>query len=231
MPGQTLTELTKVRHPNEKYTLLVTAWSKGGKHLTYTGIVNIRHLEIMPEMRTEGPKQSILSTIDCGVLPQVLCSISTDVWAEEAATSFGNPSAWYWPWTTVLCSLSSQALPLVPAFISAFSDCSLLLQLTQHSIFILIEVPSYVRYRMFKTLSHFNTQINCPPGVNEQTKTWGEGRRGWLRKGRGNQSLDLAGLSKTLRNLPTEESLSFSNNKESACMPTHFIKNGLFVCF
>jgi len=67
----------------------------------------------------------------------------------------------------------------VSSHISAFSDCSLLLQLPQHSILILTEVLSYVRYRMFKTLSHFNTQINCPPGVNEQTETWGEGRKGW----------------------------------------------------
>ena len=52
--------------------------ARGGKHITYMGIVTIRHLEIMPEMRTKGPKQSILRTVDCGVLPQVPCSISTD---------------------------------------------------------------------------------------------------------------------------------------------------------
>ena len=119
----------------------------------------------------------------------------------------------------------------VSSHLSAFSDCSLLLQLPQHSIFILTEVLSYVRYRMFKTLSHFNTQIKCPPGVNEQTETWGEGRKCWLRKGRGIQSLDLAGLSTTIRNLLTEESLSFSNNRESACMPTRFLKYWLFFFF
>lgn len=123
MPGQRLTELTKVRHPNEKYILLVTAWStakessKGGKHITYMGIITIRHLEIMPEMRTKGPKQSILRTVDCGVLPQVPCSISTDEWAEEAVASFGSPSAWYGPWTTVLRSLL-PVLPLAPALVT-----------------------------------------------------------------------------------------------------------------
>lgn len=49
-----------------------------------------------------------------------------------------------------------------------------------------------------------------------------------MRKGRGNQSPELAGLSTTLRNLPIEESLSFSNNIESACMPTRFLKISIF---
>lgn len=139
-------------------------------------------LEIAPETRTEGPKQSIFRTIDLEVFAL------RSVWNQHrcvswrAATSFGSPSVWCWPWTTghhsllpgVALGSHSPSLCLLSHFCLFWP---LSLWLSQHSTFILIEAHSHVSYRMSKTLSRFNTQINSPHCMNEKTETQGEGRR------------------------------------------------------
>lgn len=187
-----------ISSPSQHKTLQKN-WAREEKTYTYIGIVNIMHLEIAPETRTEGPKQSIFRTIDLEVFAL------RSVWNQHrcvswrAATSFGSPSVWCWPWTTghhsllpgVALDSHSPSLCLLSHFCLFWS---LSLWLSQHSTFILIEANSHVSYRMSKTLSRFNTQINSPHGMNEKTETQGEGGRGWLRKGRRNHSPDRSPL-------------------------------------
>ena len=114
-------------HPSTKHCKRIEQGRK--KHSLTLALLISWHLEIVPETRTEGPKQSIFRTVDFEVFALRSMWNQHRCVSWRAAISFGSPSVWCWPWTTVhrsllpgiafgSCSPSLSPLTFLPSLIS-----------------------------------------------------------------------------------------------------------------